>query len=370
MWFDEKDITKYNYEKIMIDNLHGYVLPHAGTKHTGQIIAHTLRFVPLKDFENILIFYLPSNKNPNIENYYHEYYVPYKSLDLFYPDKNYIGFNILKDKKKSLKRYNKVNTLFILSADFSHFLDFQSAIKLENCSVHSIYFKKFNLECSNVIDDKRTFQKLNKVLPNINYHWVGRSRSDGPNGVGYLSFLLKDNINLDLKKPSGFFVTAYDKNMVPRECLGNTKEYSGLLEKNLVEEVLKKASETSRLTNGLYLDIPVTNYSITYLFEEKENIDFIRGWHSILKDAFYLSDVFLENTHSNGDWINDNDIEWKDGDFSLEPTYQKLLQKANINTSLNEHKLYTNEIIHKNVLNKKKKKIKKIKRSLTKNKKL
>ena len=55
MWFDEKDITKYNYEKIMIDNLHGYVLPHAGTKYTGNIISHTMRFKPTKVFEKVFI---------------------------------------------------------------------------------------------------------------------------------------------------------------------------------------------------------------------------------------------------------------------------------------------------------------------------
>ena len=52
MWFNKNDITFK--KKISLDDLHGYVLPHAGTKHTGNIISHTLRFKPKKDFSNQL----------------------------------------------------------------------------------------------------------------------------------------------------------------------------------------------------------------------------------------------------------------------------------------------------------------------------
>ena len=44
---------------------------------------------------NILIIYLPSNLKPNIGKYYHEYYVPFKTLEMIYPDKKFIGYNIL-----------------------------------------------------------------------------------------------------------------------------------------------------------------------------------------------------------------------------------------------------------------------------------
>jgi hypothetical protein len=41
-------------------------------------------------------------------------------------------------------------------------------------------------------------------------------------------------------------------------------------------------------------------------------------------NALYLFDVFLENTHDNGDWIKATDTEWKRGAiFDLEHTKQK-----------------------------------------------
>mgnify|MGYP000167659208 CR=1 FL=1 len=46
MWFNKKDLTIKPI--IKIDDLHGYVLPHAGTTYTGQILSHTLRFRPTK----------------------------------------------------------------------------------------------------------------------------------------------------------------------------------------------------------------------------------------------------------------------------------------------------------------------------------
>ena len=44
MWFDINDIKYFN--PIIIDDLRGYILPHAGTKHTSNIISHSLRFRP------------------------------------------------------------------------------------------------------------------------------------------------------------------------------------------------------------------------------------------------------------------------------------------------------------------------------------
>ena len=75
MWFKESDIIINNI--IQIDDLHGYVLPHAGTAHTGNILSHTLQFKPTKFFNTILILYYPVYDTPNVGKYYHEYYVPY-----------------------------------------------------------------------------------------------------------------------------------------------------------------------------------------------------------------------------------------------------------------------------------------------------
>ena len=51
-WFSSKDIKIKPV--IYLNNLHGYVLPHAGTTYTGDILSHTLQFEPLKDFDTII----------------------------------------------------------------------------------------------------------------------------------------------------------------------------------------------------------------------------------------------------------------------------------------------------------------------------
>ena len=45
------------YKSIVIDDLQGYILPHAGTRYTGNILSHTLRFKPSMYFTNIYILY-------------------------------------------------------------------------------------------------------------------------------------------------------------------------------------------------------------------------------------------------------------------------------------------------------------------------
>jgi len=128
MWFNEKDLQQHS--TITVNDLYGYVLPHAGTSHTGHIISHTLRFIPNKKIKKIIILYYPSSITPNItvtenntetntknntetntknntetntknntetiKTYYHEYYVPLKSLKHFFNDNTieYEGINI------------------------------------------------------------------------------------------------------------------------------------------------------------------------------------------------------------------------------------------------------------------------------------
>ena len=52
-WFNNKHIVLNNI--IKLNNIHGYVLPHASTKYTGHIISHTLQFKPTKSFKKIYI---------------------------------------------------------------------------------------------------------------------------------------------------------------------------------------------------------------------------------------------------------------------------------------------------------------------------
>ena len=57
MWFHQKDLIRHT--PIILNNLHGYVLPHASTKYTGHIMSHTLRFRPSKKVNYIVIIYYP-----------------------------------------------------------------------------------------------------------------------------------------------------------------------------------------------------------------------------------------------------------------------------------------------------------------------
>lgn len=356
MWFDKKHIKKY--KSIKLNNLHGYVLPHAGTKFSGNILSHTLRFKPTKQFNTILIIYLPANKSPNVGEHYHEYYVPFNTLKQFYPNKKYIGYNMTSPTNPDIKKLNKQTTLYVVSADFSHFLELQDAIKKENCSAHALMHKHMNQPCTTVVDDMRSFKHLYKLLPDISLQWVGRTRSRTDKGVGYLSFLLRDEPNLTdkHKKPDGFFVTAYDQTMTQRECLGNTMEWTPVLESELTDTVLKNAKTTSRLTGGRNTEIPITNYTVTYLYKA-ETKEFIRGWHAILKEALYLPDVFLENTYDNGTWFNSKHTKWKRGNrFRLTNTFKKLSKKAGgkYKQKLSKKKdlnytLFYSEQIHKSI---------------------
>ena len=146
-----------------------------------------------------------------------------------------------------------------------------------------------------------------------------------------------------------------------RECLGEFDGWSKKLEKDKVNDVLTKARTTSRLTSGEFLDTPVNFYQVTYLFKKKTT-NFIRGWHCIKGEAFYLSDVFLEHTFEDGQWIK-NQTEWssKSNNFDLTETFNKLHSKKlgisssdnsnslDINQVKNDFTLYTSENIFREV---------------------
>ena len=337
-WFNINDLRKFKIIDTYNSTIRGYVLPHAGTKYTGHILSHTLRFIPNNYFSNILILYYPANNHENIifqnQKYYHEYYVLMKTLKYFteniwkFGEKNITGINV-RDNNNINFDYN--NTLIIVSADFSHFLPLQEAIVKENCAAHSLLHRKFDLECTNVVDTIETFKLLYNNLPNNNYlQWIGRTRSPGIKGVGYLSFLIKKPQNI-FKIPDGIFITAYDKQMRQRECLGewfDTHKYNKTIQNNLLNKVINLARTTSRLTGGNYLNIPINNYTITYLYKDSAK-KFIRGYHGIKGDAFYLPDVMLENSYDNGKWIKKFHQFWpKSKNFKINNTLKKIREKA------------------------------------------
>lgn len=385
MWFKSTDIK--NLSPIYLPDIHGYILPHAGTAHSGNIISHTLRFRPKRQPKKIYVFYIPVSKTPNVTiyksntetgEYYHEFYVPWKSLQKIFPKTEIIGCNLrdigVKEILLDIKQHKILSSdiMIVGSVDFSHHMPMQKAIKLENCAAHAIMQRTIhvNLPCLKVVDHIKTIKMLYNVLdvivPHAMFQWIGRTRSYGnlpSHGVGYLSFLIRETpdflsassvSNRKYKRPDGFFVTAYDKNMTARECLGNTRYWSRDAERDLVSDVIKKAKTTSRLTGGKYLDIPVSNYTITYLYKDKRQ--FIRGWHAMMSDALYLPDVFLENTYNNGQWIKPNDTSWKKGNlFHSAQTLRKLERKANKTQkkhkgkNKNFVKVFSTAIFHKKI---------------------
>ena len=350
--FNPKYLNKY--EQIKIRGLHGYVLPHAGTKYIGKIISHTLRFRPTKQFNKVIIFYLPSQKEPNVsyrnKKYYHEYLVPWKCFDYFFKDKKikYTGINIKENTNLSPK-YDK-QTIYIISADFSHHKLFHVAIDLENKAAKSMMFRDYSdTHYNQVVDDIRTFKYVNNIIPNnLSFQWIGRSRSEGIKGVGYLSFLIREPPKPLKKLPNGIFVTVYDSGMVSHECLGEwfTKksQWNKSTENKLIKKVINLGRTTSRLTGGTKINSNLKYYTITYLYK-KNTKEMLRGWHGIKKGAFYLPDVFLENTHSNGKWFTKEDSLWKNGTFKLNDTFKKLEQKANSN-NFNNYTLYESHVKH------------------------
>ena len=335
MWFNPQDLTRKKI--IRVKDLHGYVLPHAGTAFTGEIISHTLRFRPVKPIKSVLILYYPASLQPDVEGtYFHEYYVPWQAMKtifgaITYDTITYEGFNVRDDK---LKKYDyKKYDLLVVSADFSHFFpDYQNALAQENKAAHALMFRRIQDETyANVVDNLASFRTLYQLIPpEWQLQWVGRTYSS----VGYLSFLLRE-IPEKLPKPKGMFVTVYDAKMTPRECLGEwfmyKKVWTPEIEKELIQRVLDGGRTTSRLTGGTDLDVPLTNYTVTYLDEDRGRQAFIRGWHGILKAAFYLPEVFLENTYENGNWIKPTDKEWLADNtmlFNLNETLTHLNMKA------------------------------------------
>jgi hypothetical protein len=232
------------------------------------------------------------------------------------------------------------------------------ALPLENCAAHSLMQKYFTPKCTHQIDHKETVKLLYKLLPNKwQTQWVGRTRSPGKKGVGYLSFLIREPPQPTTQPTDSIFITAYDENMQQKECLGEwydkNKNWTKKSENILLKKVVHLGNTTGRLTRGRNLHIPISHYTITYLYEDKKN-DFIRGWHGIKYNSFYLPDVMLENTFNNGEWININDKIWPKGiRFNMEPTLKQLTQKAGLITDyLKRHnKFFTlyssNETHHK-----------------------
>ena len=344
MWFNASDLEQKKI--IIVDDLNGYVLPHAGTPFTGGIISHTLRFRPAKPFKKVLIIYYPASEKPDVsidgKEYFHEYYVPWKAMETIFGNETitYEGYNAKGSAFSNPEgSAPTVSGIAVVSADFSHFFpDFHNALDQENKAAHALMFRRVHTNTyGDVVDNLASFKVLYDLIPpDWLLQWIGRTRSSGTKAVGYLSFLLRENkVKVKYPSPDGMFVTVFSANMTARECLGewfNTKRsWTSLIEQDLVKRVLAGGRTTSRLTGQTELDVPLTNYTITYLYRDRLNA-FIRGWHGVWHQAFYLPEVFLENTFENGSWIKAADKEWPANmalvPFKLNETLKQLNLKA------------------------------------------
>tara|TARA_Y100000389_G_C17445948_1_gene511609 strand:+ start:1207 stop:2271 length:1065 start_codon:yes stop_codon:yes gene_type:complete len=351
MWFHKQDLQFH--PSIVDASIRGYVLPHASTTYTGKIISHTLRFKPKFRFKQVCILYYPvSDKHNILGKYYHEYYVPMKCLKYFIDNKwnmkkiSFFGINL----RDSLPpKMDLSDTLIIVSADFSHFLPMQKAITLENKAAHSLMFKQHQQSnYINIVDHILSFKTLHKLIPKDWYlQWIGRTRSLGDKGVGYLSFLIKQPPVF--KAPDGMFVTCYDNKMNARECLGEWfthKKWTQSIEDKLIHKVVSHGQSHSRLTGGTNKHLPIKFYTVTYLYKDHKKM--IRGYHGIKYKAFYLPEVLLEHTYPNGKWIQPEDTEWQDGRFMIKETIEQLSDKAgSTGNKLDKHyELYRSEVRH------------------------
>lgn len=389
-WFQPELFTPDKQPTVKLVNgpIYGYVLPHASTTYTADIIKHTLRFQsatnPPRGIRNVIIFYYPAFDKENILDphglrYYHEYYVPMQSIRAVFPGQNlkFYGYNV-RDQTgtipPSLTARAGVDTWVIISADYSHYLPFQQAIELENQAAMALCYKQWDWphmqqSVDNVATFRHVFDTSGYLPKSATLRWVGRTRSPGYRGVGYLSFLITDQatprVPTGLKlnnyggAVAGMFVTAYDAGFHSRECLGHwfdgANYYQLQTELELVTDVLTKARTTSRLTGGARLDVPVRYYTVTYLFQSRDS-RLIRGWHGVMANgAFYLPDVFLENTYESGQWIAASNQEWKKTKigatvmFDMRPTMASLSRKAGTMRNTGRYTLYDGYVKHVNL---------------------
>ena len=207
-WFRTEDILS-DKPSTIVDDIYGYVLPHASTAYTGEIISHTLQFKPsnIDSIRRVYIYYYPANNKPDItiqsnpitdpnekiisiymNNCHHELYVPFCSILHYFrqwkiniDNIRFIPVNVRKlyngvggrrtfrtkkhnNNNTNTTRHvdNKASNFYIISADFSHHKPFQYAIMNENKAAHAIVTTSLSLSTAsasylNEIDDIQAY---------------------------------------------------------------------------------------------------------------------------------------------------------------------------------------------------------------------
>ena len=194
-WFQPELFTPESIPPVkpVAGRVYGYVLPHASTAYTADIIKHTLRFQSVTNtpsgIRQVIIFYYPAFDRENIRDprtgkmYYHEYYVPMQSIRAVFPGSGFqfYGYNV-RDQTGSIPHTVTpgVDTWIVISADYSHYLPFQEATELENQAAMALSYKQWDWpQMAQTVDNVATFAHVfRNSLPNsASLRWVGRTRS-------------------------------------------------------------------------------------------------------------------------------------------------------------------------------------------------
>ena len=343
------------WERVSVNDMHGISLPHASTTvpACARVINHTLRFTPPNErLKQILVLYVPASIDEfdalnDMENLpkawhasvlphaYHEALVPMLSIMHHWPQTKKSEWRLVNVQRQRVPAHMRA-AFVVVSADWTHFLPLQRALKIENAAAVALQQGKLSHPAfTGAVDAAIAFREVRRLhRARYVWQWVGRGHSDPDEsrggGVGYLSFILREKPQLDyvLRNAVGFFVTAYDSAFKARECLGEYTVSQKALQQ-LIQDVVRKASGSHpRLqpNNPNFSNVPYI--TITPLYNARGK--FIRGWHAVRAcGSLYLKDVFLEHTYPNGTWISPNDQNWKNsGAWSMQPTLSKLKNKT------------------------------------------
>lgn len=335
MWFETQHLQRH--QPVVTEDMLGVALPHAGTAHCGHVLSHTLRFrprvVPLK----FVLLYLPAQRTPDADSEaptwlapqhrHHEVVVPLLAMLHLWPSTvkaSWTFYDVSRDIPRGM-----TGTFVVVSSDWSHFRQFSAVRHAEDAAASALTHGSFIRP--DIVDSLPAFRF--GTLPHTSWQWVGRSRSVGMRGVGYLSFLLRRD-PVSLRGTVGFFVTGYGPSFQARECLGEYEDVTLRGLRTLVQKVRRlAATQSPRLSpHAKAIDARDVNMVVSLLYPSKLT-QFIRGWHTVRAcGATYLSNVFLEHTHESGIWMDATYDTWVPPyhqlQFDMKHTLKQLMLKA------------------------------------------
>ena len=340
-WFRAAHLKPH--ARIVVDDMVGLCLPHAGTLHCGSVLSHALRFAPSRPPARFVLLYVPAQSVPDAdaeapawvpaEHRHHEVVVPLRAVLHLWPELAEAGkarwhFH---DASSTKRAPSPRGAFVVVSCDGSHHMSFVEARRLEDAAAAAVGHGSFEAVDRRALDALAAFRI---GTPNgHSWQWVGRSRSRGERGVGYLAFLLR-RLPRTFQRVRGVFVTAYGPDFHTRECLGEFGEVTAATVTALAQRVRRRASGAHPRLAPSRGALPSARVRLTVaLLTPSRRGVFVRGWHAIRAcGATFLSVVFLEHTDESGAWIGARAASWppraQGVPFDLAPTFQRLRNKS------------------------------------------